>query len=1016
MATSNQSTKKLTSELEQAVDEAKKLLKVLETTDDVFKDMAKSVKDSFSVIDKNTTKGLIEFNKALKVTNEILEKQEANNKKRVEVNDDLTKQEKKLITLRKKLNDGLSDEAVETEKLNTQIREQNKRRKESVNDSLGLVSAYAKESKALRKMKNDLKSNIIEMRKLGKSEKEIAQATKATTKEINKLDRELRDLDKSVGDSFREIGKYEEALEGLKDTAGNLGTALLAVGTGLALDKLTDSITQSRDAQLKLDKANNVFAGGASAVVNKSLDFIDRVSESSKRAAEETAKLEEQGSRLIKKSEELASTVNDKLLNFFDDEEEQRLEKKISLLSQEITVEQELYEVAKKAAVLRLNTADADANKENDNFIKNTEDAVKALNNLSENTQKVDIENNALNRSLSDQIEIQQKLKSISDDDTRSFKEVIDAKIKLVEVDKEVADGQELKAKNELQNQALNIGAELVAKGKISLNEALNITIDKANKLLKEETNLKALSSQAENDYTEAYKAYVEARTESSTTALETEEKLSKLYSDKLELDLDVLIDFHDKVKVVNEQIIADDTVSNTRRQALLEETKSLSDKSFNEQVKTLQDFVYKRIDLNSQLSDDQKALLKEKTEISDIEELLAIKDAKEFNKKLRQLGLSEIFETRTIEVIKEKIQSNYDLLESEKELNTALRKTNEIKEDIIDQEEQLEILRNKEIDTQEELDKAQSDLADKRLQNRLDAIDKELEVVEKGSLEEYTLNQEKNDILIEQETKAADKRIEIEEARIKKEKDAIARRQELLEKSVEVLDQIFAKSREKQNDALDKEIDTLETRIDDVKNAINNGNEEASQSLAELEKQRLEAEQKKEELRKKEIRDEKIIAGLQVLASNNGDVGKTVGDISLLLAALSNLPSFFDGTEDTGTVSNPLDSNGGRTAILHDNERVITAKQNERIGGISNDDLADLAQMHNNGNLNGGTTILQANNDNLILEVKEMTRAVKNIPIQSYNYDSKAKHHEQVIQTQNKKERLKTRASNLFK
>ena len=93
-----------------------------------------------------------------------------------------------------------------------------------------------------------------------------------------------------------------------------------------------------------------------------------------------------------------------------------------------------------------------------------------------------------------------------------------------------------------------------------------------------------------------------------------------------------------------------------------------------------------------------------------------------------------------------------------------------------------------------------------------------------------------------------------------------------------------------------------------------------------------------------------------------------------------------------------------------------MTAKQNAKLGGISNEDLADLGAMHNSGNLSGGTTIIEANNKELIAEVRNMTKAVKSIPIQSYNYDSKGKYHEQVIQSNNKKETIKVRVNNLFK
>ena len=76
MATSNQSTKKLTSELEQAVNAGKDLLSVMKKTNDVIIDTAKELKKGFSNIDKSSSKGLLEFNKILKQTNELTKEQE----------------------------------------------------------------------------------------------------------------------------------------------------------------------------------------------------------------------------------------------------------------------------------------------------------------------------------------------------------------------------------------------------------------------------------------------------------------------------------------------------------------------------------------------------------------------------------------------------------------------------------------------------------------------------------------------------------------------------------------------------------------------------------------------------------------------------------------------------------------------------------------------------------------------------------------------------------------------------
>jgi hypothetical protein len=68
------------------------------------------------------------------------------------------------------------------------------------------------------------------------------------------------------------------------------------------------------------------------------------------------------------------------------------------------------------------------------------------------------------------------------------------------------------------------------------------------------------------------------------------------------------------------------------------------------------------------------------------------------------------------------------------------------------------------------------------------------------------------------------------------------------------------------------------------------------------------------------------------------------------LAKAVSKIVALKDGTEDTGTVNNPLDSDGGRFAILHDNERVMSKKQNDLVGNITNDELANLAWKYQKG------------------------------------------------------------------
>ena len=255
----NISTQKLVNELEKAVDTSKDLLKVVESTDDVFKEMAKSVKDSFQVIDKKTTKGLSEFNKALTATNTILEKQQENNEKKKKINNELSKQEKELITLKNKLAKGLSEEVIENEKLRVQIQEQNKQRKTQVKESLGLLDAYQQESARLNNLR--------------KAYKNLAVQNKANTKEgqkllktITELDDKLKEVDATVGQNQRSVGKYEDAMKGLNSTIGKLGiTAIIVKG----IELLTGAFGDSRDGALLLETAMNTLTGTISVIIGR---------------------------------------------------------------------------------------------------------------------------------------------------------------------------------------------------------------------------------------------------------------------------------------------------------------------------------------------------------------------------------------------------------------------------------------------------------------------------------------------------------------------------------------------------------------------------------------------------------------------------------------------------------------------------------------------------------------------------------------------------------------------------
>lgn len=159
-----------------------------------------------------------------------------------------------------------------------------------------------------------------------------------------------------------------------------------------------------------------------------------------------------------------------------------------------------------------------------------------------------------------------------------------------------------------------------------------------------------------------------------------------------------------------------------------------------------------------------------------------------------------------------------------------------------------------------------------------------------------------------------------------------------------------------------DEEIDSTKKRGEQLENLAAQGNADAAASLGQNQKDQAEANRKKEELLQKEKQFELALAVISAFNSEL-DNGKTTGQAltsaitstTVLTSFVASLPSFFDGTTDTGS-NGSLDSNGGHMAMLHDNERVVDKQNNNKMGGISNDDAANIVHDFNNDLLSYNT------------------------------------------------------------
>lgn len=193
-------------------------------------------------------------------------------------------------------------------------------------------------------------------------------------------------------------------------------------------------------------------------------------------------------------------------------------------------------------------------------------------------------------------------------------------------------------------------------------------------------------------------------------------------------------------------------------------------------------------------------------------------------------------------------------------------------------------------------------------------------------------------------------------------------------------IDDLLVKDEQRRQAQLDRQIDATKRRQDDLKQMAALGSKQAKDNLAFEEKKQAELERKQQQMQRRQQQRQLAISALQAYSSkvNSGDqnaAASTMTDIATLLSFIGAL-SYYDGTEDTGKVSEPLDKNGGRVAILHNNERVMTAEQNKKVGGMTNDELAELAYTYR---VVKNTPMSIGVNDDVVQKLESIETAIKN-------------------------------------
>jgi TP901 family phage tail tape measure protein len=328
---------------------------------------------------------------------------------------------------------------------------------------------------------------------------------------------------------------------------------------------------------------------------------------------------------------------------------------------------------------------------------------------------------------------------------------------------------------------------------------------------------------------------------------------------------------------------------------------------------------------------------------------------------------------------IDEKIQENTDdRAKNSDKLKEQTDKTKDLNKAIED-EIALQELRAEQQYAREVSEKEALDAIDLQIEKDAEARRLEEEIIDEQR-QEYDLAQKR----AKEESDAADKKAKDEAALLAQQQ----KNQKTQDDLVKAATDFFIAQSNKKIEQIDKEIAAANTQYTTLQTLAANGNINAKESLAEQQKIINEANaQKAKELKKQQ----RIKLAESVYSTYNAKVAggsehpllDTIKDTMLLQQFIASLPTFHDGTEDTGKNGNGIDGKGGFHAILHPNERVVPKSLNEQIGGLSNEALAKMANEYQNGKIIRSNSQIGSSFDTAILvgKIDELTNAIKMKP-----------------------------------
>jgi len=609
-----------TSDLYQDTGELKKLIAELETVNDKLESLRQAEGQSAARLE-------VQMKKLTASTSAQREEIEAGSKSADEINKRY-----------KKFTESLDDNAVKIAALKdaqTRLNMINKLEAKLLTEKEGsynkLSAQYSLNKLLLNQMSAAQRKNTKEGQQLVKTTNDIYQEMKRLQEETGKHVLSVGDYEKGTRKLLAQLDQMPGVLGSASSGVKALGSqfkALLANPVVLVIAAIAGSLTvlfnafkKSEKGAALMAKATGLFNGVMSQLVNISTKVAEAVEFAFSNPKEAILSL---GKALVTG-----------ILNRFKG-------LAIAAFNTGRAIVESFkgnFEEAKKAAqdaVTGINQAitglDAQGQKDLANAIRQTTqeviDQTNAFIALEEAKRSVRTSNRELVKSIEQLITAEELAQVTADDSTKSFK------------DREAAAERARRA--------------------IEARAAKEIQLAKNNlSLLNQEISLRRGNGEQIEDLLdsqlEAYRAVIAAERELTVATAQNEKTRAELKQDRLERDLDILIDGFDNQKTINERIIADEEQTLQKRGQLYAETLALADETFAKQIETIQKFTGVNVDANELINESNAVVL---------------------NEKIRGLGLSEIIEGRLLEIVRERRTANQDLIEVERELAKLRRES----------------------------------------------------------------------------------------------------------------------------------------------------------------------------------------------------------------------------------------------------------------------------------------------------------------------------------------------------